>query len=131
MTGEVIATLDELVDGLPDIYVPVVTAVWRHREGVRDIAELSEAVDTLFRAMNDLRTLDEHDAADLPDHPDNWGLCAAAWASVYWSEERGFDRPSDRGAFWKYMHAGDLGRALEFLVMLNNQTVDEIRRKHD
>ncbi|AKJ72431.1 hypothetical protein AU099_gp88 [Gordonia phage GTE8] len=88
MTGETIATLDELLDGLPEIYAPVVRAVWRHREGVRDIAELGEAFDTLFRVMTDLRQLDEHDAADLPDHPANWKLCSAAWASVYWSERR-------------------------------------------
>ncbi|AKJ72432.1 hypothetical protein AU099_gp89 [Gordonia phage GTE8] len=40
-------------------------------------------------------------------------------------------RDSVRGAFWRYLHSGDLPRALEMLVILNNETVDENRRKHD
>ncbi|WGH20789.1 hypothetical protein QLT00_gp06 [Gordonia phage Commandaria] len=113
--------LTDLLEGLPELYHPIVTAVWRHREGVRDVVELNDAADALFRHAVDLMELREY-IDQVPDHPNHWRLISAAWATVYWE-----DRTKMRGSFWRNFHAGSLPSAASALVLLSCETDDERR----
>lgn len=122
-------TLDDLLTGLPEVYHPGVTAIWNHRQGVRDLDELNGALDGLLRHARAVLSGPPNDR----DHPKNWRLNHPAWASAAWDEaemcprdEYGNISWSHRGQFWLHFSAGNIAHAGGLVILIIQDTTEEL-----